>query len=504
MTPTGNFDFNTYANTENGQQGGVFGSQSQEDLNELQKALEAGDLTGQATVNSTTASGAPLKVESLDANLKILTHRQQDIRLFKAIPKSKAYNTVEEFNQLDSYGEDRGGFNREGELPEEEDSTYVRRSQLVKFLGVTKSVTHPMTMVNTNIGNIITREIQNGTLWILRKLNRSLVFGDETIIPEEFNGLYKQHKTDSYSTVNAYLNDEVVIDLRGRSLLEGDLENGAETIVENFGLGTDFFAPPKVLSKFVQNFYQNKFINLKAGEVSNATVGQSVNYFESQYGRINLNYDIFMKGMKGRVPKLISSGATSSKSPAAPTPDSVTPVAAVAAATIKDGSSRFASGDAGNYFYAISAINRHGESALALLSASAVEVVANGGVDLKFAATGGPYSTTGFVVYRSEKGAAGTTGKFSPLFEISTSQLAAGYEGAAVGSLREKNQWLPDTDQAFMIQNDTQVHEFKQLAPLMKMDLAVLSPAFRFMILMYGTPLLYAPKRMVRYINIGK
>ena len=38
----------------------------------------------------------------------------------------------------------------------------------------------------------------------------------------------------------------------------------------------------------------------------------------------------------------------------------------------------------------------------------------------------------------------------------------------------------------------------------MKMDLAILSPAYRFMVLLYGTPFLYAPKKMVRLINIGR
>ena len=66
------------------------------------------------------------------------------------------------------------------------------------------------------------------------------------------------------------------------------------------------------------------------------------------------------------------------------------------------------------------------------------------------------------------------------------------------------NRYLPDTDQSILFQFDNEVIEFSQLAPLMKMDLAVLSPAFRFMILLYGTPLLYAPKKMVRFINIGK
>ena len=90
-----------------------------------------------------------------------------------------------------------------------------------------------------------------------------------------------------------------------------------------------------------------------------------------------------------------------------------------------------------------------------------------------------------------------------PLFDVSVKDLTDGYDGAGAGIIRDKNHFLPDCDQAMLVQFDNEVVEFAQLAPLMKMDLAVLSPAFRFMILLYGTPFLYAPKKMVRFVNIG-
>ena len=151
--------------------GAQYGSSSQEEVAMLNKALEATEITGRQTTNLTDASGAPLKVESLERTLKHLTFRESDIVLWKNLPKKAAYNTVEEYNQLASYGADRGGFTNEGELPDEEDSIYIRRAQLVKYLGVTKSVTHQMTLVNTMVGNIMERTIKDGTLLILRKLN---------------------------------------------------------------------------------------------------------------------------------------------------------------------------------------------------------------------------------------------------------------------------------------------------------------------------------------------
>lgn len=472
---------------------------SLEELQNLNKALEAGSITGRETTNLTNASGAPLKVESLEKTLKVVSFQEQNIKLWQMIPKKAAFNTVEEFNQLASYGADRGGSLVEGELPETEDSTYIRRAQLVKFYGVTKEISHPMTLVNiqANVGNIIEREVKNGTLWLLRKVNKALTRGNEAVIPTEFNGLYAQHAAnDAFTTIDDYFNSEVVVDMRGAKLTETAIEQGAEAIIQNFGYPTHLIASPKVLSKFVENFYGNKFIPINTDAIRAGEVGQSVQTFQSQYGPIKLEWDIFMNP---DTPRLAGSAAQSTKAPVAIVPDATTPITIAT----NDASSKFVTGDAGDYFYAVAPINRYGEGVLTLMSSTAATIAAaNNVVDLKFAAGVGGNAATGYRVYRTKKGGAATD-LFYPLYEVSVAQKAAGFDGAAAGLVRDRNRYLPNTGQAFLIQNSNEVYEFAQLAPLMKMDLAVITPAQRFMILLYGTPLLYAPKKMVRFINVG-
>lgn len=473
-----------------------YGNSSAENVDALNKALEASSITGRETTNMTDASGAPLKVESLEKTLKHLTFRESDIRLWKDLPKKAAYNTVEEYNQMTSYGQDRGGFNNEGELPAEEDSTYVRRAQLVKYLGVTKSVTHQMTLVNTVIGSVMERTIKDGTLWILRKLNKSLYFGNEKLIPQEFNGfIAQQEQSDAWPSYDAYMNSEHIIDMRGAALNEEAIEQGANTIVENYGLATQIYGAPAVLSNFVKNFYGNKFIQPNTVAQSNGIMGQRVQAFDSQFGQIGLNHDVFFKKLPSRNSKSI---ATSQNAPAKPVWDATTPAAVVAATP----GSKFATVDAGNVYYAVAAINRSGESDLAIM-ATPVALTAAVAIDLKFAAGTGTNPATAYRVYRTKAGV-GATGEFFPLFDVAVSELTAGYDGAVATKVRDMNRYLPNCDQTMLVQFDNEVVEFAQLAPLMKMDLAILSPAFRFMILMYGTPFLYAPKKMVRIINIGQ
>ncbi len=470
-----------------GYQAGGFGAMSSENVDALNKALGAGDITGRETADLQTAGGAPLKVESLEKTLKHLTFRESDIALWKNLPKKPAYNTVEEFNQQLSYGQDRGGFNAEGELPEEEDSIFERKAQLVKYLGVTKSVTHQMTLVNTMIGNIMEKTIKDGTLWILRKLNQSLYFGNEKLNKLEFNGfLAQQEQSDSWANYNEYMNSENVIDLRGKQLSESAIEDGANAIVENFGLATQIYAAPAVLSNFVKNFYGNKFIMPNTQALTNGIMGQRVQQFESQFGPIGLNQDIFFKKQPA---KAKTAAKTSDKAATAPTVTAT----AVASAT----NSKFVAADAGNYYYAVSAINRYGESALTAVE-EAVAVVSGGAVDLAITAASSTYPATAWRIYRSKDGQT-----FYPIMTVSVADATTGWDGAEGGKVRDLNRFVPNCDQAMLVQFDNEVIEFAQLAPLMKMDLAQLSPAYRFMILLYGTPLLYAPKKMVRIINIG-
>jgi hypothetical protein len=281
--------------------------------------------------------------------------------------------------------------------------------------------------------------------------------------------------------------------MRNKPLSEAAMENAAEGIIENFGFGDLLMAPPRVLTDFVKSFYGNKFVNIPGGNID-STVGHRVQKFASQYGDVDLVYDKFMNPSPAR---LSTSGATHpSKAPSAVTGLSV---ATPADATAKHGTA------AVDYFYAVAAVNRFGESVLA--ATGSLQTLAIGdAADLTFTDGGGSYPATAYVIYRSK--ANPTTALAStplyPLFTISVSQKNSGHDGAAAGQVRDKNKYLPDTYQAFMIQDSEEVYAFKQLAPLMKMDLALLGPSYRFMVLLYGTMMLYAPKKMVRFINIGK
>ena len=469
---------------------------TQQDLSELHKAMTADQITGTQTLGL-DLTGAPLKTESLEKTLKVLEFREQDIRLWKRIPKLPAFNTVEEYVQLKSYGGLVGGFWKEGELPDESDSTYVRQAELIKYLGVTGEVTHQATLVKSII-DIYRQEINNKAMEILRINNQGLTKADSSIVPEEYNGLYKQHQDIGglYPTLQDYYSSDVVIDLRGRSLTQADVATSSRVILEKFGYANLLYAPPIVIEDLASDYFQRQRIIMGGGPTGGyqGTIGTVPQSISTTTGNLELQHDLFMQTAP---PRKLTTPADSTK---APNPVIVNnPPAAVA-----DPLSQF---EAGDYYFAVAPINRYGQGTLTIMDGAATTVAAGQAVDLDFQDGGGAIPATGYVIYISLKDDPTPNVNdilFYPVFKVSLQDLAAGYDGGAPGIIRDRQRIIANTQQAFSIQANDQVWSFKQLAPLMKMNLAILSPAFRFMVLLYGTPFLYAKEKMVRFINIGR
>lgn len=475
-------------------QEGFLGGQ-QEGAMELLKAMQAGSITGRDTANQTLTM-EPLKAESLETTLKVLEYRQKDIKLLNRMPKMTAYNTVEEFLQLDSYGINRGGFYNEGELSDTEDSKYIRRSEQIKYLQITGEVTMQAQMVKSYV-DAMRQEVENKAMWITRKANISLTKGDADIIPQEWNSIYKQHAAVGtgtgflYTTLNDYYNSNVIYDLRGKSLKQEHVEDAAVRVDANYGNVSDLFAPTSVISALAQDYYADQRI-IQNGQGFNGVLGTVPKAISTTMGDVNLMSDKFMKTDESKL--LTDSG--DSKAPTMPTAGAV-PALAV------DGSSKYAAGETGAVLYAVSSVNRFGESALRILDAATINITAGSSVDLTFTAAASTYAATGYKIYRTKVGGVSTS-PFYPLFTVSTAQLAAGYDGAAALSVRDRGRILPDTETAFITEMVDEVMSFKQLAPISKLDLAIISMSRRFITFQFACPNLYTPRKMCKFINCAK
>ena len=331
-----------------------FGMSTSQEVDELQKALSAG------TQRPPTSGGNVLRVESLEATLRVVTFTLGHIKFWKMLSKLPAFSTVEEYNRMTAYGADAGAFTNEGDLPESQDSTYERRTALIKFLGTTREVTHPMTLVRPAHGNVIGLETQNGAIWLVERLERALFYGRSDCISQEIDGLIKQiFDGVSVADPNTGLYDAtdvihagaetVIVDKRGGQLLESDLNGGANSIVQNYGTPTDLLLAPKAMSDIAEKFYPRERVNLPYP--TDGKVGLAVNSFVSQAGLIQFQPDIFLRSGRNNGVKAPPATATSAKAPSAPT--------VAAAPQAPDAASMFKAADAGAaYGYQVTSINR--------------------------------------------------------------------------------------------------------------------------------------------------
>ena len=473
-----------------------FGASSMNDVNELTKALSAGYQTSGQT------GGSAMRVESLEASLKVVTFTNKHIKLWKKIPKSAAYSTVEEFNVLSSYGAGGAfGFTREGEIPQSQDSTYTRQTALVKFIGTTRSVTHPATLVNPAHGDVIALENQNGILWLLERVEDALFHGNSSL---SFDG-----ESEAFDGLDSLISTGNVIDLEGQPLQEADIEEASNQIIESFGYPTDMFLGTRAMSDLVKTFYPRERINLPAP--SDGKVGLAVTSMATQAGNIDFNPDVFIK--QGKTPP---SAATSANAPA--TPQLL--VTTVPASTDANWTKLLGtpSGD-NNFSYAVTACNRFGESAPRLMTTSSAGAgtaqpvsAANAAAGVHVTCTVTNAATIGanppefFILYRSNSQGTTTTvaSAVSSYSEIARFRCTSQVANTGTSAFNDVNLTLPFTETAYLGELTPSVLTFRQLAPLMRMDLAILAPAYRWMVLLYGTPILFAPAKWTRMINVGR
>lgn len=465
-----------------------FGSSSESQLVDLQKALTAG-----YQVSSQTG-GSALRVESLEGSLKVTTFNLNHVKMWKRIPKSPAYSTVEEYNQLTAYGPASNApsaFLQEAELAPETDATYLRQTAFVKFIGTTRQVSHQMTVVHPAHGDVIALETQNGIKWLVERVEDALFHGDSTLVAsgegEQWNGL------------DAQIDSTSVVDLAGNPMQEADIELGANTLLEAYAYPTDLFLGNRPNSDLTKTFYPKERYNMPAPQ--NGVVGMALQTIITSAGPMDLQPDVFLR-------KQPSPPAAATHSNAPNTPASVS-FAAVAGT---DGNFNKGVGSGTDeYAWCVTACNRFGESAPVFVSATTAFTQANKDLGVHTvgtitnAATIGPFAPQYFRIYRTARQAASSSVPSAVAsYSLVTSIPAGSVVGGGTSTWTDVNFRLPFTFTAYMGQMTPDVLTFRQLLPMMKLDLAVVAPAYRFMIMLYGTPILFAPKKWLRFINIGQ
>lgn len=465
------------------QHGEGFGVSDAQTVNDLNKALMAGFASDPA---SQTGGGA-LRVESLDSTLKVVSFMEKNIMFYNDIPKTKAYNTVEEYNLLSKYGGRGGFFINEGGLPRTEDSEYQRKAAFVKFMGTTREITHPMLLVRPAHGNVVALETKNGAKWMLQRMEENLFTGNSSIISQSFDGLDRQHAEGIINPATAGdgipdVSTEHVIDLRGQTLSESVFEEVARILADNYMYPTHCYLSNTNHSDFNKQFFSKGRYQIPVG--ADHQVGFVVDKVRTMGGVVQLRPDVFLR--------VNQTAPASSDNPLAPT----APVSATITVQAVTTSRGFGSDELGTYRYEVTAISSNGESAGTLGSADAVTA---GGteevsIDIARGAVAGNDLTTGYRIYRTRL-EDGVNAKRYFVKEVKST--------GANTIVLDGNELLPGHGTAYMGQLDESVLTLRELSPMLKFPLATVASAIRWMQLYYNTPILFRPRGWVVIRNIG-
>ena len=463
-----------------------------EAMSEVVKALATSNITG-------FGDATPLRLENLDTTMTSVLFQEDHLKLLNAMPRVPAKQIVFQWLRRISYGTQRNsrGF-VEGGTPVGGTSSWRRGSATVRYLGVRRGYTHQMVMVGQQGGSFVdpvVDENRAGTLELLGGLERDVNFsqsvvGDGSNNVINYDGLYTQLLNSSYGTVN-------VIDKQGQPIDFEDLENIGQTFVTqgklfNFNNLRTFWNP-QALSDLAKLKLQaeRRLIN---DNTPGYRPGVPLEGFRTQHGYFPFEESIFLDAVENGGVQVNDLGQQIAdvNAPASPIITSLTPSAS--GGTMPTGTS---------YYYHISAINVSGES---LVTTSAAQSVTGptGSVAILIAATTG---ATGYRIYR------GTSNNPTDPSVKLIATLPAGYPlgmGVLVGTAGQGATWtdtnaiIPGTTQAIIGNFAEEDMALAQLAPLIKFPLAVVNTTQEFLLILYHTPILKAPERLVWIKNIGR
>lgn len=454
-----------------------FKNLTRDELAELSKALTTNNYAQVGGPEGQTG-GAALIPESLENSLRTLTFTESHFKLWKNIHKSKAFSTVEEFNTIDSYGPDFMGFQREGVAGVDTTANYQRNHAKIKNINTTRSVSNLMGHLVKATENPINLEIKNGMTYVLGQTEQALFYGDSSLAADgnegvQWDGIIKQAAKENE------------LDLRGSDLTDKHLNRATETVLNNYGFPNAVYMPTETAAVFSENYYPNQraLMNNTPGSI---TAGTVITQFNTVGGTLDLQNSVLMR--RGLKPLDVSQMGINPKAPTPPT---------VAAAT--DATAGIPAGSAfenGTYKYAIVAVNTEGNSAPQITGGVAVTGATNA-QGVKLTITNSAVQLTApeyFDIYRTERDGS----KFYFIGSVGATTSAA----SGVTVFVDKNDVLPNTGTAIVGDFSQESLTFRQLAPMFKLDYALTAPIHRFGIFLYGTPIIYAPKRFVVIKNI--
>jgi hypothetical protein len=440
------------------------------------------------------------------------------LKVFNQLPRVPSTQIVYQWMQELLYGDERGiaGF-VEGGTPPTTTSQWQRNLSTVRYLGTRRGYTHQMLAVGQAGGSFVdpvARENRNGTLDLLQKIERWVLYGQAAITDGtgnlvNYDGFYAQ-------MVNAGVN---ILDKQGQPIDYEDFENVGE-ILANDGVLLNFdnvraFATPRTLSDLAKlKFNAEWYPKNPDAAIAGYRPGLPIEGYNSQHGYFPFEESIFIGAVKNNQVKKNNAGQNVADAVAPTAPSAVTPTVGTVNGT---------SLPVGTRYYWVTAMGPRGES---LPTASGAVTIPAGGGSVSLAITNansgtGDNACVAFRVYCNEAGVNSVTDPNTTLLWTVPAGTTVGVNnlitaggtvsnGVTIGIINtnatyiDNHQTVPGTFDMMVMNMSEEDLTIAQLAPLIKFPLAITSTTIEFLLMLYHLFVVKIPQRQFLVKNIGK
>lgn len=444
----------------------------------LEEMISKTFTTGFGITPDTQQGAGALRREFLDNEVKMLAYENKDFTIYPLINKQQVDNTVVKyavFNQHGRTGHSR--FVREVGVATINDPNIRQKTVQMKFLSDTKQQSLASGLVN-NIADPMTVLTEDAMSVIAKSIEWAIFYGDASLTSDtdaqagiEFDGLHNliDQKTN-------------VLDLRGETLTEADLNKAAVVVGKGYGQATDAFMPIGVQADFTNSLLDRQRV-LQQTATGGMSTGFGITQMLSTRGPINLHGSTIMENDDVLIEDIL------------PQQNAPLPPSKITAVVKTAAGGQFRDEDIKAQSYKVVV---YSDEAQSVASAEVVATVANAtdAVELTIELQSMYQSQPAFVVvYRQGS----KTGHYFQIARVAVSK--ANDNGHIV--FTDVNADIPETADVFVGEMSPQVISLLQLLPMMKLPLAQMNATVTFSVLWYGALAVYAPKKWVRIKNVN-
>lgn len=421
--------------------------------------------------NSLQGFTTPLRVEDLDAMVKQLTYGQEQFVFFNKINKEQVQSTVRQYISYDKHGEVGHALAmHEGELSKISSPRFTRKQVRMKYLSAVRQVSIQAELAQ-GVSDPLGEATRDAIITLAGSIEWMGFYGD--------SGLHSASDTEGteFDGLTSLIDPKNVIDLRGKSLSQDDLQQAAITISRAYGNATDAFLPNAAKAKLVNDLLPSQRVFMGANPQRNV-IGFDAPRFQSVVGPINLNGSNLMD-----LPNILDEED-----------DNVSGVAPVVTATAESTTKlgNFLDSDVGQLNYKVRTVS--GQTKSPIVDANAKIAAVTDTVNLEVSLPNTYGNPVEYVeIYREA-----ASGSYSLIGKVSA-HLA---NGGKV-SFNDADETIPGTVDAFVGDMSPEVITLYEFLPISRLDLATLTAMNTWAFMWFGALALFIPRRWVRLHNVG-